>query len=207
MLTPLYPAGFDCSPITSFYASWIDVDGTRRDEIHSGVDVGRLGEWVLAPASGTVRAVWKANWKWGSEGALLIRHDRSDLNLTDGPHFYYSEFDHLDFDEISHLREGQKVTRGQRLGRVTRPGENVKYLPEVHWEVWRADHDNLTWRTNRYGAPDWWNDSAELVDPLSMLALNSPPPDGKSVAIVPFIKGRDYDDFPGFTYIAPCTRK
>lgn len=206
-LKAIYPAGFDCTRIASSYASWIDVDGTRRDEIHTGVDVGRLGEWVLAPASGTVRAVWKANWKWGSEGALLIRHDRSDLNLTGGPEFYYSEFDHLDFDEIKHFSAGQKVERGQRLARVMHPGENETYLPEVHWEVWKADHDNLTWRTNRYGAPDWWNDSAELVDPLSMLALNRPPADGKSVEIFPFVKSKDYDGFRGFTYIMPCTRK
>ncbi|WP_244531295.1 M23 family metallopeptidase [Hyphomicrobium facile] len=206
-LKPNYPAGYNCTPISSPYGSWIDVDGTRRDEIHTGVDVGRLGEWILAPASGTVRAAWKANWKWGTEGALLIQHDRDDLNLTKGPKFYYSEFDHLDFDEIKHFREGQKVKRGQRLARVTHPGENQTYLPEVHWEVWKADHDNLTWRTNRYDAPDWWNDSAELVDPLSLLGLNNPPTEDKSVAIVPFVNGKDYDGFRGFTYIMPCTPK
>lgn len=206
-LVPVYPAEYDCSPITSGYASWIDVDGTRRDEIHTGVDAGRLGEWVLAPGPGTVRAVWKANWKWGIEGALLIRHDRRDLNLSDGPEVYYSEFDHLDFDEIKHFKDGDKVKRGERLARVTRPGENESYLPEVHWEVWKADHDNLTWRTNVYGAPEWWNESAELIDPLSMLALNNPPADGKSVVISPFIKGKDYSGFRGFTYIIPCKRK
>jgi len=206
-LVPVYPAEYKCSPITSGYASWIDVDGTRRDEIHTGIDVGRLGEWVLAPGPGTVRAVWKANWKWGIEGALLIRHDRRDLNISDGPEVYYSEFDHLDFDQIKHFKEGDKVKRGQRLARVTHPGENETYLPEVHWEVWKADHDNLTWRKNAYGAPEWWNDSAELIDPLSMLALNNPPTDGKSVVISPFIKGKDYSSFRGFTYIMPCRRK
>jgi len=206
-LRPVYPAEYDCSPITSEYASWIDVDGTRRDEIHSGVDAGRLGEWVIAPGPGTVRAVWRANWKWGSEGALMIRHDRQDLNLSNGPQFYYSEFDHLDFNEIKHFKPGDRIERGQRLARVTRPGENESYLPEVHWEVWKADHDKLTWRENRYGAPDWWNDSAELVDPLSMLALQNPPADGKSVLITPFDPGSDYSGFRGFTYIIACKRK
>jgi murein DD-endopeptidase MepM/ murein hydrolase activator NlpD len=206
-LKPNYPANYNCTPISSLYASWIDVDGTRRDEIHTGIDVGRKGEWVLAPASGTVRAAWKANWKWGTEGALLIRHDRGDLNLTGGPELYYSEFDHLDFDEIKHFTDGQKVKRGQRLARVTHPGENKSYLPEVHWEVWKADHDDLTWRTNRYGAPDWWNDSAELVDPLSMLGLNNPPTEDKRVTIVPFVEDKDYDGFRGFTYMMPCRLK
>ena len=49
-LTPRYPSGMSCSPLTSFYASWDDVDGTRRDEAHSGVDGGRLGDAIIAPA-------------------------------------------------------------------------------------------------------------------------------------------------------------
>jgi murein DD-endopeptidase MepM/ murein hydrolase activator NlpD len=206
-LKPVYPADSDCSPITSFYASWIDVDGTRRDEIHTGIDAGRLGEWIVAPAPGTVRAVWKADWKWGSEGALLIRHDRQDLNLKGGPKFYYTEFDHLNFDEIKDLKVGQKLQRGQKLARVSRPGDSNSYLPEVHWEVWEADTDNLVWRTNSYNAADWWNDSAELIDPLYMLGMHNPPADGNSVEITPFVDGRDYTGFRGFTYILPCTPK
>jgi murein DD-endopeptidase MepM/ murein hydrolase activator NlpD len=206
-LSPIYPAGYKCSPITSPYATWIDVDGSRRDEIHTGVDAGRLGEWILAPASGTVRAVWKADWKWGREGAILIKHDRRDVNLSDGPKFYYSEFDHVGFEEIERFKVGQHVERGERLARVTRPGDNVSYLPEVHWEVWEADNDDLSWRTNRYGAADWWNGSAALIDPLYMLGLNDPPADGKDVKITPFVKGTDYSRFRGFTYILPCVPK
>lgn len=207
VLRPIYPAGYKCSPITSPYATWIDVDGTRRDEIHTGVDAGRLGDRILAPAAGTIRAVWKADWKWGSEGALLIRHERSDVNLSNGPKYYYSEFDHLDFDEIKHFKEGQRIERGERLARVIRPGDNESYLPEVHWEVWEVDNDNITWRTNRYGAPDWWNETAALIDPLYMLGINDPPADGSSVQITPFIKGKDYTRFRGFTYILQCVPK
>ncbi|MFA5956119.1 M23 family metallopeptidase [Hyphomicrobium sp.] len=206
-LKPIYPAGYDCSPITSPYATWIDVDGTRRDEIHTGVDAGQLGDWILAPAGGTVRAVWKADWKWGREGALLIKHDRGDVNLSNGPKYYYSEFDHLDFDEIEHFKVGQRVERGERLARVTRPGGNESYLPEVHWEVWEVDNDKIAWRTNRYGAADWWNETAALIDPLYMLGLNDPPGDGESVKIAPFIKSKDYSGFRGFTYILQCAPK
>lgn len=206
-LTPVYPTNFICSPITSPYATWIDVDGARRDEIHSGVDAGKLGEWIIAPASGIIRAVWKADWQWGSEGALLIRHDRSDVNFPNGSKYYYSEFDHLNFDEIKDFKVGQKVQRGQKLARVSHPGDQSSYLPEVHWEVWEADNDKLSWRTNRYNAPDWWNESAQLIDPLYMLGLNKPPLDGKSVDITPFVDGHDYSRFRGFTYILPCSAK
>lgn len=206
-LTPVYPEKYKCSPITSLYASWIDVDGTRRDEIHTGIDVGKLGEWIIAPASGTIRAVWKADWQWGTEGALLIRHDRQDVNVPEGSRYYYSEFDHLNFDEIKDLKIGQKVKRGEKLARVSRPGENSSYLPEVHWEVWEADDDNIVWKTNRYNALDWWNDTAQLIDPLYMLGLNNPPTDGKNIAITPFVPGKNYSSFRGFTYILPCSPK
>jgi murein DD-endopeptidase MepM/ murein hydrolase activator NlpD len=206
-LTPVYPKNYKCSPITSLYASWIDVDGTRRDEIHTGIDAGKLGEWIIAPASGTIRAVWKANWQWGAEGALLIRHDRHDVNVPEGSRYYYSEFDHLDYNEIKDLKIGQKVDRGQKLARVSRPGENASYLPEVHWVVWEADNDTVVWKTNRFNAPEWWNESAQLIDPLYMLALHDPPDDGKSVAITPFVRGRNYSHFRGFTYILPCRPK
>lgn len=206
-LKPVYPAKYKCPPITSPYATWTDIDGGKRDEIHTGVDAGRLGDWILSPAAGTVRAVWEANWEWGREGALLIKHDQEDVGLTKGPKYYYSEFDHLDFDAIKHFKIGQRVERGERLARVTRPGGNGSYLPEVHWEVWEVDSDEISWRTNRYGAADWWNKTAALIDPLYMLALNNPPEDGESVRIEPFVKNRDYSKFRGFTYILPCVPK
>ena len=102
-LIPRYPDDYNCSPLTSLYASWDDVDGTRRDEVHSGVDGGRLGDPILAPASGEIRAAWKANWGWGEEGALLLRHTREELGLQHGPEFFYSEFDHLRLRDASRL--------------------------------------------------------------------------------------------------------
>ena len=202
-----YPPDFECPPLTSFYASWIDVDGTHRDEIHTGVDGGRLGDWVLAPASGTVRAVWEANWKWGPEGALLLKHTSEDVNADEAAPIYYSAFDHLSYDEIKHFKPGDKISRGQRLARVHRPGSVQAYLPEVHWEVWEVKIDELVWHTNRYKAQEWANKSSELIDPLYMLALHDLPSEGKTAMIVPFENGTDYSDFRGFTYILECRRK
>jgi murein DD-endopeptidase MepM/ murein hydrolase activator NlpD len=205
-LVPVYPAGYACSALSSLYGSWIDIDGTRRDEVHSGVDGGELGEPILAPASGTVKAVWEADWRWGKEGALVLAHTAEDLNLSGGAPFYYSVFDHLKYDDIKHWRVGDKVARGDELARVFRPGGKAKYLPEVHWEVWEVDDDHLTWVTNRYGAPEWRNESAQLIDPLYMLGLHAPPRDRTSVEIVPFESARDYSGFRGFTYIFQCRK-
>jgi murein DD-endopeptidase MepM/ murein hydrolase activator NlpD len=204
-LTPKYPSGADCPPLTSLYASWIDVDGTRRSEQHSGVDGGRLGDTILAPGPGVIRAAWKADWGWGSEGAILIRHSAAELGLSDSEKIYYSEFDHLTYREARAFTEGQAIARGEALARVGRPGGNPRYLPEVHWEVWEADDDVLVWSTNKHGGRFWTNKSARLIDPLYMLALNFPP-EGASVAITPFDSGADYSQYRGFTYIFPCQK-
>ena len=207
-LMPIYPKGHACSPLTSLYASWLDIDGTHREEIHSGVDGGRLGEWIIAPAPGTVRAVWEANWGWGKEGALLLRHRAADMNMKgSGPPYYYTVYDHLDYAEISGIKVGQDIARGQRLARVQRPGGNPEYLPEVHWEVWEVTTDLLRWKQNKHGGLEWRNPRARLIDPLFMLGVNDPPRDGRSVSIVPFEAGRDYKTFRGFTYIFECAKR
>lgn len=207
-LRPMYPGGYACSPLTSLYASWIDVDGTRRDEAHSGVDGGRLGEPVLTPAPGVVRAAWKANWQWGDEGALLIRHTRGDLNLEDGPPFYYSAFYHLNYDDVRKFKPGEPIARGQILGKVSRPGGKSIYMPEVHLEVYEVkDDDMLTWGRNKYGAKFWDNDSARIIDPLYLMALHKSPGDGVHVEVRPFDKDADFSGFRGFSYILPCRRK
>jgi murein DD-endopeptidase MepM/ murein hydrolase activator NlpD len=207
-LIPIYPSDRRCSPLTSLYSSWDDVDGTKRDEPHSGVDGGRLGEPILAPAGGTVVAAWRANWGWGAEGALLIRHSKEDLGLQDGPNQYYSEFDHLRYGEIRTFKPGQRVERGERLASVYRPGGKEHYLPEVHWEVWAIEDESATrWSTNRHGARRWTNKTAHLIDPVRMLALNAPPRNDGRAEIAVFDPARDYRDFRGFTYILPCPKR
>jgi len=207
-LTPNYPADRSCSPLTSLYMSWIDVDGSRRDEQHSGVDGGRLRDPIFAPAPGVITAVWQANWGWGLEGALIIRHSRTDVGLQDGPEYYYSEFDHLRYAEIRSTAVGKRVERGEQLATVFRPGGKRRYLPEVHWEVWTVDDDSATtWSENKFGGQFWENETADLIDPLHMLSLNAPPSTDGSVDIPVFDPGRDYHEFRGFTYILPCPEK
>lgn len=205
-LVPVYPKGFACSELTSTYASWVDVDGRPRDAVHSGVDGGRLGEWIVAPGPGTVRAVWEANWRWGKEGALLLTHTAEELNLTGGVPLYFTVYDHLKWEEIQHLKPGQKIRRGQRLARVYRPAGRVQYLPEVHFEVWEADHDKLTWITNMHGGAEWRNETARLIDPLYMFGRHSGQRDGRFVKIKPFEPKKRYGAFRGFTYIFECPR-
>jgi murein DD-endopeptidase MepM/ murein hydrolase activator NlpD len=207
-LVPQYPANRNCSPLTSLYESWDDVDGSKRAEAHSGVDGGRLGDPILAPAAGEVIAVWRANWGWGQEGALMMRHSKAELGLADGADHYYSEFDHLRFAEIRTIAVGTRLARGQRFAHVFRPGGSPDYLPEVHWEVWAVPDDaQTTWGKNKFGGRFWTNQTADLVDPLLMLSLNAPDREDGGVDIPVFEPGRDYRKFRGFTYILPCPRR
>jgi murein DD-endopeptidase MepM/ murein hydrolase activator NlpD len=205
-LTPRYPVNMSCSPLTSFYASWDDVDGTRRDQAHSGVDGGRLGDAILSPAPGRVVALWRANWGWGEEQALLIKHTADEINLKGRRNLvYYSEFDHLNLHETIPLSPNDKLSRGQRLASVYRPGGNKEYLPEVHWEVWEADAGSqLIWKKNKYGGPYWLIHGARLVDPLYMLSLNGVVHQDLNVDVTPYQPNVDYSNFVGFTYILPC---
>jgi murein DD-endopeptidase MepM/ murein hydrolase activator NlpD len=207
-LIPRYPPTYECSPLTSLYASWDDVDGSKRDKPHSGVDGGRLKEPILAPARGVVAAVWQANWGWGQEAALLIRHSREDLTLNNGSKYYYSEFDHLKYEDIRSLAKGTTVERGERLAEVFRPGGKRRYLPEVHWEVWEIEDDTATrWSTNRFGGRYWTNKTGHLIDPLYMLSLNAPVGEDGSVDIPVYDPDEDYGGFRGFSYILPCHQK
>jgi murein DD-endopeptidase MepM/ murein hydrolase activator NlpD len=196
-----------CPPLTSLYASWIDVDGTRRKERHSGVDGGRLGDPVLAPAPGKVRRVWIADWGEGREGAVLLLHTREDLNLTNSPKFYYSEFDHLKYSDVSNLKEGQRIERGERIGQVFRPGGNGIYLPEVHFEVYEVDDDKaLAWSVNARGTQFFINSKSRLIDPLYLLSLEVRPSAHLEAPIQPFDAKRDYSGFKGFTDFLECQK-
>jgi hypothetical protein len=206
-LRPQYPTGYQCSPLTSLYASWIDVDGSRRDERHSGVDGGRLGDAVLAAAPGTVRRVWVADWGQGHEGALLLVHSREDLGLSTGPTLYYTELDHLKYEEIAGLKEGRRIARGERLASVFRPGGKRIYLPEVHLEVFEVGNDEmLTWRIGEHGTEYFENPTSRLIDPLYMLSREVRPSRRLEAPIQPFEPQRDYGAFKGFTYFLPCRK-
>jgi murein DD-endopeptidase MepM/ murein hydrolase activator NlpD len=207
-LKPTFPHNFECSPLTSLYASWIDVDGTRRDEIHSGIDGGRLGDPVLAPASGRVRRVWVADWGQGREGALLIAHRREDLGLSRGADLYYAEFDHLRYGDISGLKEGQRIVRGQQIASVFRPGGKSRYLPEVHLETYEVADDNaLTWNIGEHGTAYFKNPKSRLIDPLYLFSLEVRPNARREVEIQPFDAQRNYGGFRGYTYHLPCRKR
>jgi hypothetical protein len=120
---------------------------------------------------------------------------------------YYAEFDHLRYEEISRLKEGQRIARGERIVTVFHPGGNRRYLPEVHLEVYEVgDEGALTWRTGEHGTEYFENATSRLIDPHHMPSLEVRPTAQRKVPIQPFETHRDYSTFKGYTYFLPCRK-
>jgi len=204
-----YPVDLSCGLVTSLFGSWDDLDGSRRDAPHEGIDLGRLGDRVIAPASGTITAIWQVKHDWGNDWNVLITHLAADLNMADPARAYYTEFDHLRQDDIAHLQIGVRVERGAMIGVVRHPGNNPKFRAEVHMENYVVPYrarEALSWRQQgqfRY----WWNDAAELVDPLSLLAMDQTLLGTNWVTMPIFQPGADYSGVRGLTYPLSCASR
>ena len=83
-LMPRYPSHQSCSPLTSLYASWDAVVARdARNRIPASMaDASAIR--ILSPASGHVVALWRANWGWGEEQALLVEHTKKELKSAAG---------------------------------------------------------------------------------------------------------------------------
>lgn len=205
-LTPVYPENLVCGPITSLFGSMIDLDLSRRSVPHVGIDSGNLGDVVIGPADGIIKAIWRVEHEWGDDWNVLIIHAPADLNLPESPFVYYTEFDHLQIADTAHLKTGNLLRRGDRIGVVRHPGNNARFRAEVHMEVYEvpADKQNETvWRSD-LGFRYWQNPSAKLIDPLIMLAQHQNEIANGKVDIVLFQPDGDYRNFKGFTYPLSC---
>lgn len=107
-----YPRGYHCPPITSYFGSMLDVDGSEREEVHLGVDLGDWDDAIIAPADGRVVSVRPTDVGYGPEWTVLIAHTAADMGLP-GTDVIYSEFYHLD-DAAAQLHSGQAVHRGDK---------------------------------------------------------------------------------------------
>jgi hypothetical protein len=158
-LHPAYPAKFPCGRITSKFGSMIDLDGSRRDRPHVGMDFGEFGDTVIAPAPGKVKAIWQVQHDWGNDWNVLIVHSQSDLNMDNPSVAYLTEFDHLQITDLGALRLGQRFARGDKIDTVRHPGANPIFRAEVHMEVYEVRIENLNnivWK-NDGGFRYWLN--------------------------------------------------
>lgn len=205
-LRPVYPDYADCPPITSHYGSTFDLDGTRRQRSHEGIDAGTFGTPVLAPAPGTIVQIWQRATDDGTDYSVLIVHSAEDLGLADNSVSYLSEFDHLAKKDVSNIRKNQRVARGDQIGVVRHPFSNPEFAPEVHWEVYEIETQQLArtqWTKQTSGASSWWNQGATLIDPLYLFARSNAELETGNVKISPYMAGEGADHV-GFTYHLRC---
>ncbi len=191
-----------CGKISSGYSDLRDLDGTLRDRPHTGIDLGEIGDTVIAPAHGRILAIWSVDHGWGRDWNLLILHKATDLNLPETGHVYLSEFNHLQRRDMPHLYVGEELQRGRPIGRVRHPGDNRKFRGEVHLEVYKLSESRLSetrWLKEK-GLRYWWNGDAELIDPLWMLTRNN-----AETGVVALFDPETQDRrFSGFVYPLLC---
>ncbi len=102
--------------VTSYY-------GSRRSGFHTGIDIAggnASGKLVLAADSGTVELVKRSNKSYGNQ--VVINHGNG----------VKTRYAHMLDGSIS-VSVGQKVSRGQPIGRVGNTGNSTG--PHLHFEV------------------------------------------------------------------------
>ncbi len=112
---------YDRSPL-------FDSPGEPR-RVHLGTDIwGEAGTPVFAFMGGMVHS-FAFNDHYGDYGATLIL-----LHQLDGMDFY-TLYGHISLKDISHLSQGQYVTRGETIASFGIPAENGHWPPHLHFQV------------------------------------------------------------------------
>ena len=106
-------------------------DGEEARTVHLGIDIwGTAGTKVYAALGGMVHS-FSFNNAFGDYGATLILLHQLDTIA------FYTLYGHLGLDDISSLREGNYITRGEVIGHFGEPAENGNWPPHLHFQVIR----------------------------------------------------------------------
>lgn len=120
-LSPRFPEGVDCAPVSSPYGSPTRYDGSRRPDDrnggrHGGMDLSlAVGTPLLAVADGEVIALGRGGRMEGNFVWLRIAPEASGL-----PFWTFAKYQHL--DALPNLQPGDRVRRGAPLGPAGRSG-------------------------------------------------------------------------------------
>jgi hypothetical protein len=154
-------AGYGPQGGSSFH---INTNEAGRANDHYALDLtlpdhadGGLGQPVLAMAPGTVLKAGWATEGWSNYGQrVILRHDFSD----DG-HSYISHYAHLDSIAVS---EGQRVERGQELGRLGGSCQGVIDCPNFGPHLHVALHQDAS--VGGSGTGGSYGGRAVVLEPL-----------------------------------------
>lgn len=113
--------------------------GEEPRNIHLGIDVwGEVGTPVMAPLGGMVQG-FGFNNNFGDYGAtIILQHQIDTIN-------FYTLYGHLSIADITYLRTGRVITRGETFAHFGTPGENGNWPPHLHFQIienmWHYDGD------------------------------------------------------------------
>lgn len=97
--------------------------------LHLGIDIwGAAGTEVYAPLGGMVHSFANNN-NYGDYGATIILQHQIDMVP------FHTLYGHLSLKDISVLREGQVITRGQPFAHFGIPAENGNWPPHLHFQI------------------------------------------------------------------------
>ncbi len=97
--------------------------------LHLGIDIwGVAGTKVHAPLGGMVHS-FANNDNYGDYGATIILQHQLDTVP------FYTLYGHLSLRDITGLRKGQVITRGQPFAHFGKPLENGNWPPHLHFQI------------------------------------------------------------------------
>lgn len=97
--------------------------------LHMGVDIwGPEGTNVFSPIEGIIHS-FKFNDNFGDYGATLImEHEIHELK-------FYSLYGHLSLKSISHLKNGSRIRKGEKIAEFGNTLENGHWPPHLHFQL------------------------------------------------------------------------
>ncbi|MEO6252416.1 MAG: peptidoglycan DD-metalloendopeptidase family protein [Ferruginibacter sp.] len=105
--------------------------GEEARTLHLGVDVwGPVGTRVYAALGGMVHS-FAFNDHFGDYGATIILLHQLETVA------FHTLYGHLSLADISTLREGAYINRGQVIGHFGKPEENGNWPPHLHFQIIR----------------------------------------------------------------------
>ena len=103
--------------------------GEEERSIHLGIDIwGPAGTPVYAALGGMVHS-FAYNDNFGDYGATIILLHQLETIA------FHTLYGHLSLADISTLREGAYINRGQVIGHFGQPAENGNWPPHLHFQI------------------------------------------------------------------------
>lgn len=97
--------------------------------LHLGTDIwGEAGTKIFAPLGGMVHS-FAFNNNFGDYGAtIILQHQLDTIN-------FYTLYGHLFLSDISKLRKGKFISRGEPFAHFGSPEENGNWPPHLHFQL------------------------------------------------------------------------